>query len=335
MNAKLIVTVDTEEEGLWSGNFSAYDNPVTNLSGIPAFQTICDRHGIRPTYLVNTPVVSDESESAVLEAILADGRCEIGCHIHPWNTPPEEDDIQSERSYLCNLPIELQREKLTTVTEQIESRFGQRPTSFRSGRYGLDDNGAAILKELGYLVDSSVCPYMDYSADGGPDFRGAPWRPYFVDTKLLEPAAVPTSLLEVPVSFGFNWTNFESAFRLDEWLAHSGVSRFRLKGIFERLAILRKIKFSPEKADSKRLAALADAYMHQNAPCMVMMFHSSSLKAGHSPYVRDEAALERFLATIDQTFVYCLSTLAMSGATLTEFAQEYMGAPGIGAQDAS
>ena len=74
MTAKLIVTIDTEEEGLWSGKFSGYDNPVENLAGIPAFQAICDRHGIHPTYLVNSPVVSSKQDSAVLDDILRDGR---------------------------------------------------------------------------------------------------------------------------------------------------------------------------------------------------------------------------------------------------------------------
>lgn len=327
MSAKLIVTIDTEEEGLWSGKFSGYDNPVSNLAGIPAFQAICDRHGIRPTYLVNSPVVSSETDSAVLDGILHDDRCEIGCHIHPWNTPPEEDDITSERSYLCNLPVELQREKLATVTAQIERRFGIRPTSFRAGRYGLDDNGARILKELGYTVDSSVCPYMDYSDDGGPDFRGATWRPYFVGERLLDPAPVRTELVEVPVSFGFNWSNFEAAHRLDEFLAGPAVRRFRIKGVLERLGALRKIKFSPEKADTGRLSALANAYARQDAPCMVMMFHSSSLQAGFSPYVPDAAALTGFLRTIDETFAYCLGTLGMRGATLSEFAAEFAARP--------
>jgi hypothetical protein len=324
MQAKLIVTIDTEEEGLWSGKFSGYDNPVDNLTGVPRFQAICDRYGVKPTYLVDSPVVTNPEASAILEPIVDDGRCEIGCHIHPWNTPPEEDDTTSERSYLCNLPLALQRQKLTTITNQIESRFGRRPTSFRAGRYGMGDAGVGILRELGYIVDSSVCPYMDYSEDGGPDFRSAQWRPYFIDQKLLEPANRSTGLLEVPVSFGFNWTNFDIAHRLDEFLSGPAVRRFRIKGILERAGVLRKIKFSPEKASSGRLATLANAYMRQNAPCLVMMFHSSSLKAGYSPYVTNEAELDRFLATIGETLEYCLGQLGMCGDTLTGFATEFV-----------
>ena len=171
---------------------------------------------------------------------------------------------------------------------------------------------------------------MDYSEDGGPDFRGATWRPYFVGDKLLEPSPARTELVEVPVSFGFNWTNFEAAHRLDEFLASRVVRRFRVKGVLERLGALRKIKFSPEKADTGRLSALANAYSRQAAPCMVMMFHSSSLKAGYSPYVPNPAALDEFLRTIDETFTYCLDTLGMRGATLSEFAAEFAASPANG-----
>ena len=325
MPPALIVTIDTEEEGLWSGRFAGYDTPVENLAGIPAFQLICDRFDIKPTYLVNSPVVENERASAVFESIIAGSRCEIGCHIHPWNTPPVDDDTTSERSYLCNLPLEEQRNKLATVTGQISQRFGQRPTSFRAGRYGLDSAGAELLRDLGYIVDSSVCPFMDYSEDGGPDFRGAPWQPYFVGHELTKPATSSTSLLEVPVSFGFNWTNFERANRLQEWLSGPRLRRMRLRGILDRLGILRKIKFSPEKGDASQLRPLIRAYCDQDAPCMVMMFHSSSLQPGNTPYVRDDSELQGFLNTIERTFEYCLNTAGMSPATLSGFARSYPG----------
>ncbi len=323
MTPTLIVTVDTEEEGLWSGQFSARDNPVENIKGVPAFQAICDTFAIKPTYLVDTPILDDTSATSVLDRIIAQNGCEIGCHIHPWNTPPVEHNIDSVRSYLCNLPLDLQREKLTTVTEHIESRFGLSPTSFRAGRYGLDSDGASILSELNYIVDSSVCPFMDYSGDGGPDFRGAPWKPYYVGDNLCQPSSVTTNLLEVPVSFGFNWSNFEQAYALYEFLAYPPLNRLRLRGIFDRLEILQRIKFSPEKSTSRQLNALADAYRRNDAPCIVMMFHSSSLQPGFTPYVTDSSELKRFLKTIEETFRHCIHNSGMQTKTLSEFAQWY------------
>lgn len=323
MKTKLIVTVDTEEEGLWSNSFKATDNTADNVHGVPAFQSICDNHQLAPVYLVNTPILNSKAAVEILRDISDSERAEIGTHIHPWNTPPEEHNITSERSYLCNLEASLQKQKLEHVTNDIENKFGQRPLSFRAGRYGLDIVGAKFLAELGYVVDSSVCPFMNYSVDGGPDFRHYPWRPYYIDEKFDVPAPTRTELLEVPVSFGFNWNNFEAAFRIDEMIGTSPLSTLRLRGILSRLQILKKIKFSPEKHHADDLRRLAEIFASLDAPAIVMMFHSSSLVPGHSPYVNNKGELTGFLQTIDSVVEYCLNTLDMEAATLTSFAKSF------------
>lgn len=318
--ASLIVTIDTEEEGLWSGQYASDRIAVSNIAAVPRFQQLCDDFGIVPTYLVNSPVVESAAALAVLAPVHDSGRCEIGAHIHPWNTPPVSSHYDAHSSYLCNLPGAEQADKLATVTTQIERAFGVRPRSFRAGRYGLDVHGARLLTELGYLVDSSVCPFTDYSADGGPDFRGAPYRPYWVGESLLRPGP-PGGLLEVPVSFGFNRRHFELAARVHGGLQHAWLRRLRATGILDRLGLLQKIKFSPEKADATRLVALAESYARNRTPCMVLMFHSSSLMPGQTPYVRSMDDLERFLDNLRKTFAHCLGTLGMRPATLTGFAQ--------------
>jgi hypothetical protein len=324
MDAALIVTIDTEEEGLWSGQFDPATATVRNIAGVPRFQQVCDAFGLAPTYLVNSPVATSAEAVAVLREIQDSGRCEIGAHIHPWNTPPGSGSYDARASYLNNLPLALQREKLAVVTDQITQAFGVAPRSFRSGRYGLDGAGAALLPALGYMVDSSVCPFTDYSADGGPDFRGAPWTPYWLDGgDIRQPAARRGSLLEVPVSFGFDRSQFALAEAIHGRLARGALSRLRAVGVLDRLRLLRKIKFSPEKGDAPRLNALARAYAHNGAPCMVMMFHSSSLLPGQTPYVRDARQLEAFLDTLRGVFEYCLGELGMRPMTLAGFADAY------------
>jgi len=192
-----VVTVDTEEEGLWNGEFRRTGYTVENTRGIERFQKLCDRYGVRPTYLVDAPVVQDERSVVLLREINDDGRCEIGAHLHPWCNPPFEEELNERNSYLCNLPKSLQRAKIEWLTQTIEELFGQRPTSFRAGRYGLDIRGARILAELGYLVDSSVIPFSDFRADGGPDFSDAPWWPYSVrDGSLTRPEETRRALRE-------------------------------------------------------------------------------------------------------------------------------------------
>lgn len=323
---RIIVTIDTEEEGLWSGRFESHGATAANVQRVMPFQRICEDLGVAPTYLVNSPVVEDPAAVALLRPLQERERAEIGTHIHPWNTAPEAGGYDARSSYLCNLPLDLQRLKLETVTHQIESAFGRRPTSFRAGRYGLDGAGAALLADLGYMVDSSVCPFTDYSADGGPDFRGAPCHPYWAGADLRRPAATGR-LLEVPVAFGFNRRAFALAERLHGTFAAPPWRRLRLNGILDRTGVLQKVKFSPEKGDSGRLLGLARAWAGLGLPALVMMFHSSSLLPGATPYVRNEAELARFLDTIRQVLLTCLGELGMVPATLTAFARDYSAAP--------
>jgi len=320
-HAKLIVTVDTEEEGLWNGAFRSHGNTVRNVAGVSRFQRICDRFDIRPTYLVDTPVVEDNASVELLRRYLDADECEIGTHLHPWCAEPIREPVSEHNSFLCNLPVELQREKLVRLTGQIERRFGRRPTSFRAGRYGLDIAGARLLMDLGYAVDSSVIPFSDFTGEGGPDFRTAPFQPYFVDGQDLRIPSSRGTLLEVPVSVGFSHADFARTDRIRRFALRPCFRPLRLVGVLDRLNVVRRVKFSPEQADARNMMQLVDAYMANQAPCMVMMLHSSSLVPGYSPYVPDESRLDQFCRDLEATFDYCLTRHQMVGETLTGFAR--------------
>lgn len=305
----LLVTVDTEEEGLWGGQYRRDGNTVRNvIEGVPRFQELCDQLELKPVYLIDYPVVEDERAAALLQQFAAADRCEIGAHLHPWCNPPHGAYQFPRDSYLMNLPDELQRAKLQQLTEAIEQRFGRRPRSFRAGRYGLDVRGARLLAELGYRVDSSVIAFSSFTADGGPDFTDAPWQPYWVRTaeasSLLEPAE-EGDLLEVPVSVGYSRARFGWRHRLRRRLERSWLRRVKVVGVVDRLGIARRVKFSPEQADAAAMLAFVEAAVAQGAWCLVMMFHSSSLVAGFSPYVRDKKDLREFFARIREVLQGC------------------------------
>ncbi len=318
--ARLIVTVDTEEEGLWGDRFSPRGNTVRNVEKLDRFQKLCDQHQIRPTYLVDTPVVEDDGAVAKLVAWLDRGACEIGTHLHPWCAPPFEEQTSRHNSYLCNLPPALQRSKLQRLTDRIAQRFGRRPTSFRAGRYGLDIAGARLLEELGYVVDSSVLPFTDLSGDGGPDFRHSPYLPYYIGRDNLCSARASGSLLEVPVSVGFNRANFAWSQRLRTVGAWPVLRQLRLPGILDALGLVRRIKFTPEINSQQRLRRLIEAYAANQAPCMVLMLHSSSLAVGCSPYAQTVEDVERVYETLKAVFHFCCERQHMGNVTLTEFA---------------
>lgn len=320
MTATLIVTIDTEEEGLWGRDFLRHGNTVANTYHIERFQTLCESFKIRPTYLIDAPVVNDDRSAGIFRAISIQGLCEVGSHIHPWCNPPFEEEINPVNTYFCNLPAPLQRAKLTWLTERIEERIGRRPTSFRAGRYGLDMAGARILGELGYVADSSVIPFTSYAAEHGPDFSNAPTTPYFIGGDDLRVPHESGTLLEIPVSVGYSRVNFERSHALREIAARSWLRHIRAVGILDRLDLARRIKFSPEQADARAMARLVDNYLARDAPVMVLMFHSSSLMPGGSPYVPTPSRLEEFYQRLRKIFHHCLNVRRMRTSTLSDFA---------------
>lgn len=318
----IIVTVDTEEEGLWSRDYRRDGNTVANIQEIPRFQRICQQFFIRPTYLVDTPVAVNAEAIAVLRAISDSDLCEIGAHLHPWCGPPFEEELSRKNSYLHNLPPDLQFRKLEHLTHCIENSFGRRPTSFRAGRYGLDIVGARHLVALGYVVDSSVLPFYDYSAQGGPNYTNAPFVPYRIGGSSLTIPHDEGLLWEIPVSAGFRQPNFRRVARWAKRVQAPWLRKLRLPGICDRLGLIQKIKFSPESSDANRMKRLVDCCIANGSPCMVMLLHSSSLSPGHSPYVSSIAQLEQFYRELAATLDYCRNRLSLPTATLTEYAMQ-------------
>ena len=54
---------------------------------------VFDPLGVVPTYVIDHPVATDPQAVAFLRGLQADGRAEIGAHLHPWVSPPHDDDL--------------------------------------------------------------------------------------------------------------------------------------------------------------------------------------------------------------------------------------------------
>lgn len=317
---RLVVSIDTEEEGLWGGAYRATGNTVENIAGVPRFQALCEDFGVRPSYLIDYPVADDRRAMEILAPLQARGKAEIGAHLHPWCNPPLEETPSPRLSFLCNLPVDLQRRKLAALTERITQATGKRPVSFRAGRYGLDAAGFRLLAEAGYRVDSSVIPFSDFSGGAGPDFRAAPWTPYWPDASDLCRPGERGALVEIPVAVGYSRPDFRRADRLRQWAGQSPWRHLRAVGVVDRLGWARRIKLSPEQATGAEMVQLVEALRQQQAPVAVLMFHSSSLVPGLSPYVPSEARLERFFSDLATLLEHCISRRGDQPATLEELA---------------
>jgi len=141
---RLMVIVDTEEEFDWAKPLARANTSVTSIRDQDPAQEIFARHGLVPTYVVDHPVAASDSGAEVLGGYLRAGACQIGAHLHPWVSPPHEEEVSAYNSYAGNLPEALEREKLTRLTRTIAENLGVEPRVFRAGRdrrYGGVKNG--------------------------------------------------------------------------------------------------------------------------------------------------------------------------------------------------
>ncbi len=313
---QLIVSVDTEEEGLWGGQYKVENNTTENLRGLPRFQQVCEQLGVPPTYLIDAPVLSNLVAVDQLRLWQDENRCEVGAHCHAWCNPPLTNTVvNSKESYLCNHPAEVQRQKLEWLTEGIAKAMGKRPTSYRAGRYGFDHVSAEILDDLGYVVDSSVLPMHDYRSRGGPNFLMSDRQPH---PWFSEESG--RKLWEIPVTAGFVAGNYNRRRELWINLRKKPWTSFRLAGIADRLGLTRRVKLTPEGTQISDIVRLIDRCHAEGLSTLVLMLHSSSLAVGYSPYARDAAQLEHLYKRIRESIQYAIERYGYRPVTLTQAA---------------
>lgn len=292
----LYITIDTEAD-LWA-EYRAENNPVNNIAQLPVLQQLFDQYGAIPTYLVDWAVVSDDAACSTLRRIAIQGRCEIGMHCHPWNTPPFNEEPSVYNSMLCNLSPELVRDKLTNLHALISNRLNVQSVTFRAGRWGFSEDVARSLVELGYSVDTSVSPTLTWSEDHGPDFTSAIARPYRLDPSDIHREKPDGDLLEVPPTIGFWQKNHSRQLARQGRLSKGLSKRLHILGILDRLHLLNNRWLSPEQSSGSDMIKLARSTVREGHDVLNMCFHSNSLLPGATPFARDVAERDRLLDRI-------------------------------------
>ncbi|MBL4894402.1 MAG: polysaccharide deacetylase family protein [Emcibacter sp.] len=298
----LTVVIDTEEEFDWAAPFDRNSRAVKNIQHQHLAQEIFKKHAIVPTYCIDCPVVEDDTAINILKDWADQGDCLIGTHLHPWVSPPDDEEVNRVNSYAGNLPYELEKAKLSRLTDLIEKKTGRRPEVFKAGRYGAGPNTARILKQLGYRVDLSVVADTDFSHDSGPNFIDLPSQPYWFDV-------AGTRLLELPNSRGYDgllarWGSF-----LYPRLAGAEGFRSLMAGVLVKSGLLERIPLTPEgiraedqKRMVRRMCAVGKNYFNY-------AYHSSSLMVGGAPYVKNAQALEVFLEDMESFFDFFINDM--------------------------
>ncbi len=277
---RFLVTIDTEEEFDWDQPLTRDRHGLDHVPRLAKFQQFCETHGVVPIWLVDWPVANSAIAAEILRPALAAGKAEIGVQLHPWVNPPFTEEVNPYNSYAGNLPPALEEAKLAALRDVIEEKFGVAPISYRAGRYGLGPNSADILTRHGIAIDTSVRPLFDYSATGGPDYRGFPLHPYWVDEK--------QSLLEVPLT-----TTFWGLLRRQGDVIFPRLWRMpALRGVLARLGLLERIPLTPEGVSADEAIRSIDMALDDGLELLMFSFHSPSLRTGYTPYVRESGDLD-------------------------------------------
>ncbi len=272
---RFIVSIDTEEEFDWSRPFERDQAATQSIEKMPDLTRRFNDHGVKPVFLCVYPVVDRPESRDIMAQLATENGCEIGAHLHPWVTPPFDEDLNQYNSFAGNLPRGLQRAKLLCLTEKITETTGVRPVIYRAGRYGIGATTMQLLKELGYTVDVSVRPLFDYADEGGPDFRTHPIWPWRDDN----------GMIEIPLS----------AARLG---ALRGFSRLPVTGplanILAQLRLMTRVPLTPEGIPLKEALEAIRVLHGEGQNLFSFSFHSPSAAIGFTPYVRDAKDLAKF-----------------------------------------
>jgi len=292
---RIITVIDTEEEFDWSQPFNRDAAGVSHMDRIGQLQAVFDAQGVRPVYAVDYVVASKASSVDMLAAIAGDGRALIGAHLHPWVTPPFVEQLSSHNSYPGNLPAEVERDKLQALTDRITASFGEKPTLYSAGRYGIGPNSYAILEQLGYEVDLSPMPGFDYRHDGGPDYSWHSPHPSWVGPS--------KHLLTIPNTSALLGFLPEHNLRLlSGTVMDSRLKALHLPAVASRLGLVERMALSPEGYTLDDMCRLTRSLYLAGQRLFTLRLHSPSVAPGHSPYVRDETDRRTMLSAIGRYY---------------------------------
>jgi hypothetical protein len=312
----LFMVVDTEEEFDWHAPFSRASTGVTAIAALDRLHGVVDRYAVRPMYVIDYPVATKIEAYSVIREIVSSGRGQVGAHLHPWVTPPFTEEVNGPNSFACNLGSVLEETKLRNLTDAIEATIGVRPRTYKAGRYGLGRTTVRILQRLGFDVDVSVNPLMDYRPAAGPSFEAFDARPFLFGTE--------RRLLEVPCTVGFAGFARRAGLRLHRAAEGGLLRKLRATGILNRSGALNKIMLSPETSTLDEMKAVTHALLADGVRTFTMTLHSPSVAAGHTPYVRTAAELRDFLGRIDAYCEFFLGVLGGVPGTIDGFRSSLM-----------
>lgn len=245
----------------------------------PAFESV----SAVPTYLLTVEVLEDKACVDTLNDM--PGSYEYGTHLHAAFIEPQKKYFDyagvDSPDFQSSYSPDIEYQKLANLTALFEQTLGHKPLSFRAGRYGASADSVNSLQRLGYKVDTSVTPHMQWREPNGyVDFRKAPEQPYFPAQHNLSVAEEYSDarILEVPVSVK------PRLFRDPRWFRPWFASVEQMKEVFRY-----QLKRHP---DASVLS-------------INMMFHSMEVIEKASPYPQSADDVKRFIDDMVSVLQWC------------------------------
>lgn len=276
----VIISLDVEEEGLFSGSYRTTGCGVENIALLRKLSPLTHELGFPLTLFCAHTVFTNAVACNHIAYMRDQCKAEIALHLHHWSTPPiGKDKVSGKPMPSDRMPRDLLREKMQNLVS-IGTNFQGAPlTSFRMGRWDFKKILRPILTDLGITVDSSVCPLRVYPQ--GPDFFLAPADPYWADTpqRLL---VLPITQIPVIPALTKVWYHF---------------CRHNQK-ILDSFHFWNVASANPvwHKASIMRYAART--HSKRGGQVLSLFWHSSEMLPGGSPNVPDTNAAETLLRKI-------------------------------------
>lgn len=308
-----LITIDTEGDNLWRNHRHI---TTDNARFLPRFQQLCERFGFKPTWLTNYEMATDPFYIDFAHDVIARNQGEVGMHLHAWHSPPDytlTSDDGFYKPYLIEYPHHIVREKVIFMTQLLEKTFGTKIVSHRAGRWAFNAHYASILAELGYQVDCSVTPCVDWrtspgdpAGQGGSDYTHYPRHAYFIDPEDISREG-DSPLLEVPMSTRYRYSPWMSGFK-------QGFDRLRGKKRAPSVNWLR-----PSGKNLSRMKSVAEQILAEGGNYVEFMLHSSEFMPDGSPVFKSEADIERLYKDLEALFTWLAPRC--QGMTLAEYYQ--------------
>lgn len=296
----LQVVIDTEADFDWNKGISTDVGRVSSIVGLERGFDAFQRHGLRPSLMIDHPVATQPHSSALVRR-LADQGCEVGVHLHAWTTPPLVEPRDDWHSFSGNLGASLEHAKLAALTARVEDLIGTRARAFKGGRYGISANTIAAIDALGFDIDLSICPCYDYSPLGGSDFSRFTSRPgwFGASGRLL---SLPTTATRL------GW--LEGRKPAAGWGARGNwAGGLRISRLAARLNASYPRRLSPEGGSFAEMRRLTMQLHAAGLRIFTLSLHSPTFQVGNTPYCRSPEELAALLANIDRYLTFFRSEL--------------------------